>query len=227
MVTLCVIPCKPYRLAKTRLATCLTPRQRRSLSQWLLRRTIDLVRPLVAGVMVVSRDRDVLADAGAAGAAGVMERGVGLNSALSQAADRVIAAGATAMLVLPADLPLLTAGDIAALLDRGGVPPSVVIAPCRREAGTNALLTAPPGVIPFAFGAGSFDRHCALAARRGSGAVVYRSPTLGFDLDTPEDWQAVRDRLRTLGWRGGDSLEDVDDNAKPFSAAGVQASKPC
>jgi 2-phospho-L-lactate guanylyltransferase len=226
VASICVIPCKPYHLAKTRLATCLTPPGRRSLSRWLLRRTIRLVRPLVDAVMVVSRDRDVLADAGAAGAMAVVETGVGLNPALIQAAERVVAAGAASMLVLPADLPLLTAADIAALLDRGGAAPGVVVAPCRHEAGTNALLTAPPGVIPFAFGANSFRRHCALAARRGIVPVIYRSPTLGFDLDTPEDWQAVREHLCALGWQGCDGAEAAQRDegiTKPFSVAGVES----
>ena len=226
MVAVCVIPSKPYRLAKTRLAACLTPSQRRSLSQWLLRRTIRLVRPLVESVMVISRDGEVLTDACAVGATTVVETGVGLNSALIQAAERIVAAGGTSMLVVPADLPLLRAADITALLARGTAAPSVVVAPCRREVGTNALLTNPPDVIPFAFGADSFHRHCALAAQRGIVPVIYRSPTLGFDLDTPEDWQAVRDRLCALGWQGCDdagALGRDDDITKPFSVAGVES----
>lgn len=199
MAIACVIPCKPYRLAKTRLAASLAPSQRIQLSRCLLLRTIGLVRPLVDRVVVISHDGELLADAAAAGAVALIEGGVGLNPALAQAAEFARAGGAAGALVLPADLPLLTAADIAALLDLGRTPAAVVIAPCRRETGTNALLVAPPGVIPFAFGGDSFARHVALAVARGIQPAVYRSATLGFDLDTPEDWQAVRDRLPACG----------------------------
>jgi 2-phospho-L-lactate guanylyltransferase len=199
MTISCVIPCKPYGQAKTRLAACLTLSQRMQLVKWLLLRAIHLVRPLVSEVVVVSRDRALLADARAAGALVLIEEGMGLNRALAQAAESVRAGGRAGMLVLPADLPLLTTADVAALLDLGGTPPAVVVAPCHRGTGTNALLTTPPDVIPFAFGQDSYARHLALAAANGIQPVVYHSPTIAFDLDTPEDWQTVRELIPTLG----------------------------
>ena len=186
----CIIPCKPYERAKTRLAPCLTREQRVRVSRHVLLRTISLARTLLDTVIVVSRGSDLLAEAANAGAVALVEEAAGLNLALSQAANFASVAGATGVLVLPADLPVLTASDIAGVLALADTPPAVVIAPCRHEAGTNALLVSPPQLISFAFGRDSFARHRAAAVALGIQPAIYRSPTIAFDLDTPEDWQA-------------------------------------
>jgi 2-phospho-L-lactate guanylyltransferase len=140
-----------------------------------------------------------------------LEIAPGLNPALTQAAHFAGDRGATGVLVLPADLPLLTAHDLETMLTyiaphpqpfspRGrGVggegQPRVVIAPCRRETGTNALLVRPTDLIPLAFGPDSFAAHCAAARAAGVEPVVYRSNTIALDLDTPEDWEMADLRL--------------------------------
>jgi 2-phospho-L-lactate guanylyltransferase len=96
------------------------------------------------------------------------------------------------VLVLPADLPLITREDIIALLDRAVRPPVVVIAPDRHGKGTNALLMCPPGIIEFDFGENSFQRHCERAKAAGARLEVVDLPTLGLDLDLPEDLELVR-----------------------------------
>jgi 2-phospho-L-lactate guanylyltransferase len=62
----------------------------------------------------------------------------------------------------------------------------VIIAPSH-DGGTNALLLRPPHAIGFAFGEGSFARHCAMAAAAGLPCHVYESATLALDVDHPED----------------------------------------
>ena len=71
------------------------------------------------------------------------------------------------------------------------VHPAVVIAPCRRESGTNALLLRPADLVPFSFGPASFAAHCAAARAAGVEPAVYRSASIALDLDTPEDWRMV------------------------------------
>jgi 2-phospho-L-lactate guanylyltransferase len=192
MSVVCVIPSKPYDEAKTRLAPILTPDQRVELSRLLLLRTVRLAHSLLDEVVVVSRDRDLLEDVRIEGALPLPERGRGLNAALTQAAGALPAARAGGVLVLPADLALVTARDILEILHQAVAPRSVVLAPCQREVGTNALLVQPPLLIPYAFGVNSFARHTAAARAAGVQPVVIRSPTLAFDLDTPADWQVVR-----------------------------------
>jgi 2-phospho-L-lactate guanylyltransferase len=202
----CLIPAKPHTEAKSRLNPLLTAAQRINLSCWLLRRTVQLAREVVGRVVVVSRDQALLADAEAAGAWGLLEAEPGLNPALTQAARFAQAEGASGLLVLPADLPRLTAPDLEEILALATASPALVIAPCRHGTGTNALLLCPPDVIPFAFGAGSFAVHCAAARVAGVEPRVYHSETIAFDLDTPEDWE-----LGIGKWRIGDWESESGD----------------
>ncbi len=205
----CIIPAKPYQEAKSRLAPVLTPSQREELNRWLLRRTVRLARQVIGPVVVISRAPSILAQAKTQGAWGLPEVSTGLNLALTQAAHFARDQGATALLVLPTDLPRLTASDLESILSLGGmekpgwkpVPHSaglkpalhatrqLVIAPCRRGTGTNALLMRPPNLIPFLFGPDSFAAHCAAARAAGVEPLIYRADSIAFDLDTPEDWE--------------------------------------
>ncbi len=68
----------------------------------------------------------------------------------------------------------------------------VVLAPDRAGAGTNALLLRPPGSMPFAFGAGSYAGHLALAREHGVAVATYRAAGTAFDVDGPADLAELR-----------------------------------
>jgi 2-phospho-L-lactate guanylyltransferase len=116
----------------------------------------------------------------------------GLNEALTQAATHVAASGAEALLVLPADLPLVTPDDIDALIAVLGPQPSVVLA-ASRDGGTNALLVRPPLALPFLYGPNSLARHMEAARQRGIGVEAVRSPGLMLDVDQPDDLTLLAD----------------------------------
>ncbi len=185
-----VIPVKPFQQAKTRLAAVLSLDERANLSRRLLQRTIHLAGQ-VGEVVVISRDAGVRRVAKEAGAWALVEMGEGLNEAVQQASEWVLAQGEQSMLVLPGDLPLLQLADVQAMMALGRPGPALVIAPCQRRDGTNALLLNPPNLIPFAFGPGSFARHQQAGQARGVVPLIYDSATLALDLDLPgdlEDW---------------------------------------
>jgi 2-phospho-L-lactate guanylyltransferase len=125
------------------------------------------------------------------GATALAESESGLNAALNQAREWALARGAQVVLVLPADLPRLTSGDIMTMLDLAREPRCVVIAPDARGEGTNALLLRPPDALNFAFGPQSFYEHCAQAETSQLALHIYRSSTVALDLDTPADWKRV------------------------------------
>lgn len=183
-----LIPVKPLCQAKSRLAGHLGPAERAELSRRLLSNVLGAARSagVLAGILVVSRDKSVLAQVRAVGVCGVPEQGRGLNQALRQARREAVIRGADAVLVLPADLPWVTAQDVCELYQRGWNSPGVVISPSR-DGGTNALLLRPPDAIEFAFGPHSFRRHRLLAQAAGFPVQVFDSPTLAMDVDRPED----------------------------------------
>ncbi len=190
-----VVPAKPFIQSKTRLSSVLTLKERVDLSRALLQRTIGLARQ-AGQVVVVSRDAALRRLAKQTGAWALVETGSGLNEALHQAATWVLMQGVRSMLVLPVDLPRLQLSDLQGIIQAAGRhSPAVVIAPCQRLEGTNALFLRPPKAIPFAFGPDSFARHRQAARALDLEPVVYHSPTLAFDLDLPQDWRRLTHNL--------------------------------
>lgn len=195
-----IVPVKPFTLAKSRLAGSLTPQKRSELSRSLLTHTLHVLAqtPAVRRTLVVSRDSAALALARKANVNTVTETNtsdLNLNLALGRATEAALALGVRAVLILPADLPLLAAPDIAALiaeLDAVPTQRAAVIAPDRHERGTNALLVRPPDLIRFAFGPDSFREHVLRVQAAGAQLRVVRAPNLALDLDTPEDWALLQ-----------------------------------
>lgn len=190
-----IVPVKPLCRAKSRLSEELSQPEREALAAALLERTARLLlgQASIHGVLVISRDTKALALARAWGAQTVQESGAPeLNNALLRATQALRAWGAEAALIVPADIPLLAAEDIDAMLNLGRYAASVVIAPDRHEQGTNLLFVRPPGMIPYWFGPDSFAEHQRLASEASADLRIYRSARVGLDLDTPDDlrWYA-------------------------------------
>jgi len=189
-----IIPVKRLAAAKSRLASVLPARRRRELVAFLFQRTLDILRsdPGMEGIIVVGRDRSVGEMARRHGASFVREgdRG-GLNRALARARTAAVRRGADAVMIIPADLPLLSAEDIARVRRKAGRPPFVVVGPDGSGRGTNVLYLAPPGIIGFSFGENSCQRHVQAARRAGVPAAILRRRSLAQDLDRPEDLKSL------------------------------------
>src|SRR5574341_383540 len=195
-MTICaIVPGKPLRRGKSRLAGALSDQERTELNRTLLQNTLKTLSDLkeVEEVLVISRDPQALTIARNYGARTVREDGQPeLNTALKRATVVAQIYATRGVLVLPADLPLITRADVLVLIERAGEPPVVVIAPDRHERGTNALLISPAGLIGYDFGENSFQRHCRLAKEAGARLEIVNLPSLGLDLDMPEDLELVR-----------------------------------
>jgi 2-phospho-L-lactate guanylyltransferase len=108
-----------------------------------------------------------------------------LNASLGQAAQAIEHAGATTLLVLPLDLPLIAGHDIDALLEAhaGGL----TISPAEQNDGTNALVVTPPTAIPFRYGLFSARKHLEEGRAAGLDCREFRSAAFSRDIDTPAD----------------------------------------
>jgi 2-phospho-L-lactate guanylyltransferase len=197
-----IVPVKPFNRAKSRLADALQPEQRELLAMRLLERTVRMLVPLsrIQGVLVISRDTKALSMVREWGAQTVQESGAPeLNNALYRATHAVRTWGGEAVLVVPADLPLLMPAEIEEVVKLGRYHNTVVIAPDRHEHGTNLLLVRPPGLIPYSFGEDSFATHQRLAKEVGATVHIYRSNQVALDLDTPADLLCYYDLAKTDG----------------------------
>ncbi|HRX05130.1 MAG: 2-phospho-L-lactate guanylyltransferase [Anaerolineae bacterium] len=218
-----VVPVKRLSEAKRRLSPVLGAEDRLALTWSLLRHALAVVQEaqqtLGAQGAVISADPAALEAAREFGLTGLVEEATEdlhaagpeatLNAALEQAARWASRHNAGALLILPADLPLVTPADINALWQASQqlyATRAMVIAPDGHNSGTNALLVRPPVALQFEFGPDSFHRHCQQAQRLGIAYHVQRSPRLGLDVDLPADL------AQFLAVEQADPQDDVTQN---------------
>jgi len=196
-----IVPVKRLEVAKSRLAARLAPAERARLGVWLLERVLSAPRTSgrVDQALVVSADPAIREIATAVGARTVDEPNsvasvddrLRHNLALERARERAREWQPRGLLVVSADLPLIEAKDVRALLALGLDDHTVVVAPDRRGRGTNALFLRPPEAIPFRFGPDSYEEHRREARSRGCHVASYRSRGTAFDLDEPGDLEEL------------------------------------
>jgi 2-phospho-L-lactate guanylyltransferase len=145
----------------------------------------------ISQIIVISPERDrvpshipVLADTGDS-----------LNVALAHAHSLLRELGCRNVVILQADLPTLRGEEIDALV-HGGRNGGFAIATDATGTGTNALCLTAPVAFQFQFGRHSPRAHLEEARRLRLGAEVIGRPGLAFDVDSPEDLDA----LKALSW---------------------------
>lgn len=192
-----VIPVRSLAQAKQRLRGCLGPADRRTLTALMLEDEFDALFRVSAlsGIVVVTADAETAALAVHAGAAVLDEvPGAGLNGAVAQAARRLGEQGVEGMLVLPCDVPGVSADELDALVQVHRGRRAMTLVPARDRDGTNALLLTPPSALQPAYGSGSCARHLVAGHAAGLQPRVIELPGLALDLDHPRDLHAFVDR---------------------------------
>ena len=189
-----VVPVKDIKDAKQRLASVLAPHERVALFRAMLHDVLSALSAAtrLSGVMLVTRDPEVIALARDYGALVLLERAnQGQTAAVSAGAQMLAAEGVTGMIAVPADVPLISAGDVEQLLSAHDCAPAVTIAPARDRLGSNAVICSPPLLLPLAFGDNSFYPHLARARAQGVEPRVVESPAFALDIDRLDDLQAL------------------------------------
>jgi 2-phospho-L-lactate guanylyltransferase len=185
-----VVPVKNLEDAKQRLAGVLSAPERCALFRAMLENVLSALargRDL-AGVVLVTRDAEARALAARYGARVLEEQANRGHTAASSFGARTLAReGVAGMVQLPADIPLVTPEDVAALLQAHGCAPAVTLAPSRDERGSNAVACSPADALPLRFGDDSYVPHLRRARSLGIEPRVVRRPGLELDVDTPED----------------------------------------
>jgi 2-phospho-L-lactate guanylyltransferase len=201
-----VVPVKDLASAKQRLAGVLAAGERQALFRAMLEDVLAALAAStgLAGILVVTRDPQARALAARYRARVLMEQeNRGHTAASSFGAATLAGEGATGMLQLPADLPLITPADVEALLRAHGPAPAVTLAPSRDWRGSNALACSPPDFLPLRFGDDSFAPHLEQARALGVEPQVVERPGLALDIDTPADLATFLARpspTRTYAW---------------------------
>lgn len=213
-----IVPLKSPQTAKSRLATVLSPHERRDLFFELARRVIVALRatPRIAQVAVVTASDDVAAFARQCGAVVLRQpQDEGTAQAFAAAIAQLRPLRDDKLLMMAGDLPLIVPHAVEALLDVAANH-DVVVVPDRLGVGTNALLCSPPDAIAPCFGADSFRRHLAAARAANLSHRALRVDELALDIDVPADLEHLQ-RLQGPA-QPGRSKVDV-----PLACAGGRA----
>jgi 2-phospho-L-lactate guanylyltransferase len=188
-----IVLIKDFGTAKRRLASALSPHARRQLARANARLALaaagaaDHVLAVcgspAAGGLAASCGAEVLLED--------MPRGQ--NQAARAGIARSLAGGASAVLILSSDLPLVTRAAISGLLAaaRRLTAPAAMAAPAAGRGGTNGLYLSPPDAIRLHFGDDSLNKFAREARQRGVTFAHHDSDALALDVDVPADLEAV------------------------------------
>ena len=208
MKRVAIVPVKRLSKAKMRLSGVLRPRERKAIAEMMLKDVLQALgdSELLDDIIVVGADTPIKRLAKTYQARFVREPSVGLNISVEYATERSRRNGATSVLVMLADLPLINGNDVEQIMQLG-LDAAVVISPSRTE-GTNALLRTPPDAIRTEYGHKSFVNHLEDIQERDIPFKVLWTPGLSFDVDTPGDLWKLLERpvdTHTTGF-----LESID-----------------
>lgn len=179
-----VIPFK-HENAKSRLSEILTENQRRKFAYEMLH---DVISALVdSGIFqeidVLNSSIHSIIHTDFHAGINVLVSDRGLNDALNEYLQRAAAHNVGEVLIIMADMPLVTKKHI---LELTGLPSDVVIAP-GSGGGTNALLIRRPDRFHVDYYGTSFLDHLRIAKEAGLSVDIYDSFLMGTDIDKPDD----------------------------------------
>jgi len=202
-MTVAILPIKNLDVAKSRLATELSPGFRRALVEAMfsdtlvaLRRTTEITR-----ILVITSDNLAQQIAGGHGAELLDDTATGHSEAATIGIRQALEDGVERVILVPGDCPLLDPKELDTLLTTDYGSRSAIVIPDRHGTGTNALLLTPPSALTPSFGADSCARHIELAEHQGTKAQVVQVPSLALDIDTPDDLATLNTTIATT--RGG------------------------
>jgi 2-phospho-L-lactate/phosphoenolpyruvate guanylyltransferase len=200
-----LIPVKDLSCAKQRLSQLLTQAERTRLAWMMLETTCAAATGVrnVDRVAVVTLYPPAISLAEKYGMEVIRETAQTSESASIDFGSRELKKrGASSVLRLPLDLPLIKTEDIEMILSYGKSRQHVVIVPSRDGSGTNAILRNPPDLFPSHFGPGSFLKHLQEAEKAKAECEVIHLPRVALDIDDPEDLFVFMSQGRgTLLWQ--------------------------
>ena len=189
-----IIPMKPLADCKTRLSRTLTAEERGDLVIGMLRRVIMAIKGASLEVFwVVGGDWRIRNLTRNFDGIWLEDLGRNLNDTVDKSFDRASERGYGAM-YLPGDLPFLKPADITSMIRSTGQGRNIVLAPARRDSGTNGILIPPKLAFKPELGNRSFTKHVSQAAKLGISVAICYSEGLGFDLDITEDLEFFQQR---------------------------------
>lgn len=185
-----VIPMKCLHSAKSRLSNILTAKQRKNLAMYLLDATIKELKKsdFISEIVIVSSDEAVKHYSCLNNIKFIKDWDEGVNKAVMLADKYCINNGINANIVIPPDLPFVSAKEIDKIcIISNKYHKCIIICPSKRFDGTNILFRKPPGVIKTHYDNNSYMNHLKEASKIKIPIESLDIVKLMFDLDTEDD----------------------------------------
>ena len=217
-VVICVVvPIKAFSSAKTRLSARFDSEQRACLAQASAERVLAAVGSCIpVDMRIAVVETDAAAKMARHHGFDVIQRTdiFGQSAAVGAGFPAAIGRGATNILTVSADVPLVRPKDIEEILKPRG--PVLVLVSDREGRGTNALRLDPAVEMHLHFGPDSLPLHRREAEALKLPVKVIDNPRVRIDIDTPEDIEALEvsgpDGRRLLIEAGQIRADQVRDN---------------
>jgi 2-phospho-L-lactate/phosphoenolpyruvate guanylyltransferase len=190
-----LIPVKALSNAKQRLRDVLDQRVRTELAQAMLVDVLHAVKEYgKEGVSLVTNDHFAVEQAATYGFSIIPDDRCGSETdAIDMATRDCVIRGVPRTLVIPGDIPLMEAEDLAAIFEQAPATGALLV-PSSDKRGTNAVLRTPAALVPLRFGNDSFQPHLQAAIATDTSCVVLSLPNIALDIDTADDLHELATR---------------------------------
>jgi len=184
-----LVPVKNLGNAKQRLGEAFDQAHRSLLAEAMLRDVLTAASGVTdrLDVFLVTGDSGAQAMA-AEFAFGVIEdtRNESETAAIAMATAWCEGRGYDTTVVVPGDIPLITAVELHRVLDAAPAEGAVFVSAYDRR-GSNCILRRPASLIPLRFGNDSFLPHCEAMKETGKPLIILEMPGIGLDIDNPHE----------------------------------------
>lgn len=142
---------------------------------------------------LITKDEEAISLAKQIGVETIEEKDqINESTSVDLATKILIGRGATSVLRIPGDLPLLTYNDIDNVFRESIETNSCILVPSKSGKGTNALLRKPPDIIKSCFGEDSLRKHKKEFDKKQVQYKIIKNKNIELDLDCLEDLQEFK-----------------------------------
>ncbi len=194
-----IIPIKSFKNSKNRLKSNLKDEDRIEFCKFM---TMDVLKAVKESknfdkIIIISKEKINLYDLNDKKFDFIEEKEEkGINEAIKLVFETYKINEMDSILVLHADIPLLTNKDLELITEKvNSSRKTAIIVPSKRKDGTNAILLKPPNLIKFQFGKNSFEKHLKNLEKIPNLSInIIENENISLDIDTFQDLKFFFDK---------------------------------
>ena len=198
-----IVPFKNFKLAKSRLRNSFSDEITVGLVECMLKDVLTEVKQstLPDKKFLLTMDDKAIELANEIGISVIKEKiQISESVSVDQASKDLAANGATSILRLPGDIPLIKNQDIDNIIESFIKTGHSILVPSASGKGTNAILRNPPEVIPSFFGANSLEKHIAALEKKSIKYSILRNENIELDIDCAEDLKSLKSSAQSANF---------------------------